>query len=224
MASVSFNIKYMSLEQTHDLLQIMKQDAEPPDGVRIAPVGSLALGASTVDAVAGKRLMMNILCLSAVFVLLLVYRRFISVIFTVIPVGMVIAWASLDMYLIGIPLNPLTAVLGVLIIGIGTEFMVLLTGRYDEEKRKGESPQNAMVIALSKIGRAIITTALTTLGGFGVLIASNFVMIRDFGVATVLGLFLCLVSTIVVMPPLIVWCDKQRNKRLSNKSRASTAR
>jgi predicted RND superfamily exporter protein len=118
------------------------------------------------------------------------------------------------MYLIGIPLNPLTAILGVIIIGICTEFMVLLIGRYDEEKRQGLSPKDAMVTAISKIGRAIIITALTTLGGFGVLIASNFVMIRDFGITTVLGVLLCLIITITVMPGLIVWYDEWRIRRL----------
>ena len=136
-------------------------------------------------------------------------------IFTIIPVGAVIAWSSLDMYLIGIPLNPLTAILGIIVIGICTEFMVLLIGRYDEEKRLGLSPKDAMVTALSKIGRAIVVTALTPLGGFGVLIASNFVMIRDFGIATVLGVLLCLIITITVMPGLIVWYDEWRMRRLS---------
>jgi predicted RND superfamily exporter protein len=119
------------------------------------------------------------------------------------------------MYIIGIPLNPLTAILGVIIIGICTEFMVLLMGRYEEEKRQGLLPKDAMVTALSKIGRAIVTTALTTIGGFGVLIASDFVMIRDFGIATVLGVFLCLIITITVMPGLIVWFDEWRRRRLS---------
>jgi len=157
---------------------------------------------------------MNLICLSAVFiVLLLVYRRIGSTVFTIIPVGAVIAWSSLDMYLIGIPLNPLTAILGVLIIGICTEFMVLLMGRYEEEKRLGLPPRDAMVTALSKIGRAIVTTALTTLGGFGILIVSNFVMIRDFGIATVVGVFLCMVITITVMPGLIVRYDEWKRRR-----------
>jgi len=72
-----------------------------------------------------------------------------------------------------------------------------------------------MVMALSKIGRAIVATALTTLGGFGVLIASDFVMIRDFGIATALGVFLCLIITITVMPGLVVWFDTWRGERLS---------
>ncbi len=218
-ASISFNIKYIPLEETHDLLQLLQEEAHAPAGVNVSPVGSLALGASTMDAIVGARLTMNLICLGAVFIiLLLVYRRLGSTVFTIIPVGAVIAWSSLDMYLIGIPLNPLTAILGVLIIGICTEFMVLLMGRYEEEKRSGLSPRDAMVTAISKIGRAIVTTALTTLGGFGVLIASNFVMIRDFGIATVVGVFLCLIITITVMPGLIVWYDNWRSKRLSRKS------
>ena len=214
MASVSFNSQYITLEETHDLLQAMQEEAHPPAGVQVSPVGTLAIGASTIDALVGMRLIMNLICLGAVLiVLIIVYRRFGSTVFTIIPVGAVIAWSSLDMFLIGIPLNPLTAVLGVIIIGICTEFMVLLMGRYEEEKREGLSPREAMVTALSKIGRAIVTTALTTLGGFGVLIASNFVMIRDFGIATVIGVFLCLIITITVMPGLIVRYDEWRMRR-----------
>jgi predicted RND superfamily exporter protein len=96
--------------------------------------------------------------------------------------------------------------------------MVLLMGRYEEEKEQGLTPQEAMVTAISKIGRAIVTTALTTLGGFGVLIASNFVIVRDFGITTVLSVFLCLVITITVMPGLIVWFDNWRERRLAKKA------
>jgi hypothetical protein len=160
---------------------------------------------------------MNILCLGVVFaVLLLVYRRLPRALFIILPVGLVIGWASLAMYVGGLALNPLTAVLGLIVVGIGTEFMVLLTSRYEEEKQKGEPPRRAMVIPSSRMGRAIVTTGLTTLAGFGVLVASNFVMIRDFGVVTIIGVFLCLVSTIVVMPPLMVWFDERSSrKRLS---------
>jgi predicted RND superfamily exporter protein len=182
MASLSFTLKYMSLEDIHDLLVLIEQDVQLPQGVTMSTVGSYAIGVLTVDSVTGNRLVMNLLCLGAMFfVLLIAYRRLTSTIFT----------------------------MGVIVIGIGTEFMVLLLGRYNEEKQKGEPPAEAMVTALSKIGRAIVVTAVTTLGGFGVLIASNFVMIRDFGIAAVLSVVLCLISTITVMPPLIGWLDKR---------------
>ena len=215
MTEISINIRDMSLQEILDLITAIEDEANPPAETTLSAVGSVAVGAHIMNAVVGSRLSMNLICLSAVLVvLLLVYRRIGITVFTIIPVGAVIAWSSLDMYLIGIPLNPLTAILSVLIIGICTEFMVLLIGRYEEEKQQGLSPRDAMITALSKIGRAIVTTAITTLGGFGVLIASNFVMIRDFGIATVVGVFLCMVITLTVMPGLIVRYDEWRQKRL----------
>ena len=216
MADMSFTIRYLPVEEVHDLIQNMQVNADLPPGVTMSPVGSFVMGAWTMDAMVGSRMTMNLICIGAIFlILLLIYRRLDYTLFSVIPVGAVIAWSSLDMYLIGIPLNPLTAILGVIVIGICTEFMVLLMGRYNEEKNNGLPPEEAMVTTISKIGRAITTTAMTTLGGFGVLIASNFVIIREFGIATLLGLLLCLVVTITVMPGIIVWYDNLRLRRMS---------
>ena len=110
MTKMSFEIAYLPLEEIHELLQMMQAEAQAPEGVTFSPVGGIALGAELIDAVVGSRLSLNLICLGAVcVVLVVVYRRFGSTVFTIIPVGAVIAWSSLDMYLIGIPLNPLTA-------------------------------------------------------------------------------------------------------------------
>jgi hydrophobe/amphiphile efflux-3 (HAE3) family protein len=218
MGSASFTIVYLDMEDINELVKVMEAESEPPAGVGISAVGSIALGSQTMDAVMGKRFTMNMLCLGAVFVVLvLLYRRLSRALFVIIPVGAIIAWSSMDMYLIGIPLNPLTAVLGVLMIGICAEYMVLLMGRYEEGKEKGLEPEEAMVTAISKIGRAIVVSSVTTLGGFGVLIASNFVMVRDFGIATVISVLLCVVITIAVMPGVIVWYDNWRAKKRPKK-------
>jgi predicted RND superfamily exporter protein len=219
MASVSFNISYISLEEVHDLIRNLEKLAAPPEGVTVASVGTMAFGSQTIDAVIGSRMLLNLLCLVAVFIIiLLAYRRLVNAVLTVIPVVAVIAWSSLVMFLIDIPLNPLTAILGVLVIGIGTEFMVLINGRYIEEINLGVIPEEAMVTAITKTGRAIITTALTTLGGFAVLIVSNFVMIRDFGIVTVIGVLLCLLISLGVVPGLVVWYDNARNRSKKRKA------
>jgi hydrophobe/amphiphile efflux-3 (HAE3) family protein len=214
MATITFQTKTMNLEETKQLLQTVARDAVPPAGTRFTAVGSTAMEMAITDSVMGSRYLMDGICLGAVFViLLLIYRRPLQSLFMVIPVVLVILWTSLGMWGLGIPLNPMTAILGVVVIGIGTEFMVLLLGRYEEEKKKGEAPRQAMIIALARIGRAIVATALATLGGFGVLIASNFNIIRDFGIATVLGISLCLIAALIVMPPLVVWIDEIRGRR-----------
>ena len=218
-AVLSFNTEYLTLDETQELLQQIKEDSRQLTGIDIAPVGTVAMSVATVDSVIGSRMLMNGLCLGAIFImLLLLYRRPIRAFFIAVSVGLVIAWASLILFAVDIPLNPLTAILGVLTTAIGTEFMVLLDSRYEEEKSKGESPHRAMLTAASKMGRAIVTTGVTTLGGFGVLIASNFVMVRDFGIATVIGILLCILSTMLVMPPLMVWWDERMVVRKAKKA------
>lgn len=216
VASLSFGVKHMPMEDVQGVKEHIMESANPPAGVYIGPSGGLAMGAAAVEAMLGRRFLMNLLCMGAVFaVLLFVYRRFTRAMFTILPVGLVIAWVSLCLYIGGVPLNTMSASLGVLVIGIGTEFIVLLLGRYDEERRHRDmTPHDAMVVAISKTGRAIVTTALTTLGGFGVLIVSNFVLVRDFGIATTAGVVLCLITAMVVMPPLVVWWDTRIAHRL----------
>jgi len=217
-ASLSFGIRHMPVEEIDEVFDDVVKAADPPEelGIEIVPAGNLALITEAVDTMLGKRSLMNGICLGAIFaVLVLVYRRITRIFFTIIPVGMVLGWSSFTMFVTRVPLNTMTAVLGVLMIGIGTEFIVLLLGRYEEEKRKrGLAPIEAMVIAISRTGRAIITTALTTLGGFGVLITSDFILIRDFGIATTISVFLCLWAAMVVMPPIVVWWDTRVASRL----------
>ncbi len=218
VANLSIGIKHMQMNEIHELAEDIIESAEPPPDmdIEISPAGNLALITEAVDAMMSRRALMNALCLGAMFVVLfLVYRRFTRALFAIIPVGMVLGWSSLALFVLGVPLNTMTAVLGVLVVGIGTEFIVLLLGRYEEEKqRRGLLPHDAMVVAISRTGRAIVTTALTTLGGFGVLIASDFVLIRDFGVATTISIFLCLWASMVVVPPLVVWWDTRVVNRL----------
>ena len=64
----------------------------------------------------------------SILVLLMMYRRFTEAVFAIIPVILVIGWASMGLYLAQVALNPMTAILGVLVVGIGTEFMVLILG------------------------------------------------------------------------------------------------
>ena len=219
IASLSFTTKYITLDETQVLLGQIVEDSGQFSGITIAPVGTVAMSVAMVDSVIGSRVLMEGLCLGAIFIiLLLVYRRFFRAFFIAVSIGLVIGWASLLLFAFNIPLNPLTAILGVLTTAIGTEFMVLLSSRYEEEKAKGESPHRAMLTAATKMGRAVVTTGVTTLGGFGVLIASNFVMVRDFGIATVIGIILCLVSTMFLMPSLMVWWDERMALRRAKKA------
>ena len=86
---------------------------------------------------------------------------------------------------------------------------MLLMSRYFEEREKGHSPRVAMDIASLRIGRAIAASGLTVIGGFAALVFSNFPLIESFGEVTVLNMALCLLATLIVLPPLLVWLDEE---------------
>ncbi|RLC73075.1 MAG: hypothetical protein DRI26_01605 [Chloroflexi bacterium] len=216
-AIISFPVRHLPLEEVHALLEEMESGAKPPPGIRVSPVGTFVLGIRTMDAVVSTRIPTLVAgILGVFFALLLVYRSLYRAFFAVIPTVFVLGWSSAVMYFTGVPLNPMTVVLGAIIIGIGTEFNVLLLERYREERGKGLPPREAMLTASARLGRAIVTSGITTLGGFAVLLASNFAMIRDFGKVTVIDVFLCLTSAIVLLPILAVQFDERRLRASSS--------
>jgi len=90
--------------------------------------------------------------------------------------------------------------------------------RYNEERNKGKDPQESIGIATSKIGRAILSSGLTTMGGFGAMIFSSFPLISNFGMVIFIDVALCLISSFIVLPPLIVAIDKWKIRRAEKKA------
>jgi hypothetical protein len=140
--------------------------------------------------------------------LLAIYRNWRRALIAVIPIALITGWSSGFMWVAGVDLNPLTAVLGALVIAVGTEFTVLLLSRYWEERREGIDHDRAMEEAVAKVGRAITASALTVAAGFGALIASSFPALRDFGIVTVVNVIFALIVTVTVVPPLVHWFDR----------------
>jgi hydrophobe/amphiphile efflux-3 (HAE3) family protein len=214
MARISFTTAPLPVADLNDLVDALEADLSPPAGVSASPAGRFTIIAHSITSLTENRLLITLIALAAIVSgLFLVYRNLIRSAVPVVPILLVVGWSSALMYVLGIELNPLTAVLGSLIIGIGTEFTVLLMERYYEEKAKGEPPAQAMIIAVSRIGRAITASGLTVIGGFSALLFSDFPMLQDFGKVTVIDVSLILVSTLVVLPPVIVWLDERIQRR-----------
>ena len=189
--------------------------SERPDGVNVTITGTTEIRGKLAEGLSTGREKMTLLGIVFVFVGILILFRFrlLRALLAILPMGLIIGWSSVVMYLLGIKYTPLTATLGALVIAIGVEFTILLMMRYYEERNKGENPQRAMTTSIVRIGRAIIASGFTVIGGFGaLLIAADFPMVRDFGMVTMLNVFFALVTTLVVLPPLIVWLDSWREK------------
>jgi len=207
----------IGLKGVSELTGIVQDDIawmSPPPGVEVTITGNSVVFTTVIWSLTSGRVAMTLTGLILVFLgLLVIYRDWLKALTPVITMFMVIGWAGGIMYFTGIDYTPMTATLGALILGVGSEYAVLMMERYYEERDKGINPVEAMEAASSKIGKAIVASGLTTIFGFSALIASPFSMNRNFGLVTVLDVTLALVATFIVFPAVIVKLDEWREKR-----------
>jgi len=209
-AAVIFSIgEEVSLQERKTLIDSIEADLRLPPGVSATPAGLSVVGVEAIDALSANRDLMIYAALGAIVLgLFFIYRHPIKAVAPVLPIVLALGSSSVLLYFLGIELSPLTAVSGPLIIAMGTEFTLLLMARYFEERGRGAPPREAMQVATLRIGRAITVSGLTVMGGFAVLIFSNFPLLMDFGKVTALDMGLALLSTLIVLPPLLIWLDE----------------
>ena len=220
-------INDIGLTGVEELVGIVREDIAwmpAPPGAYVTITGNSVAFTTVIAALTSGRVAMTLLGLTMVFGgLLVIYRDWIKALTPVITMFIVIGWAGGIMYYSGLEYTPMTATLGALILGVGSEYAILMMERYYEEKEKGASPADAIREASAKIGKAIVASGLTTLFGFSALIASPFSMNSNFGIVTVMDVALALLATFIVFPPVIVTLDKWRDKRIAHKTyRANT--
>lgn len=212
-ASLTFTMNNLEMAALNELIDELAGAPGLPEGVSLTPGGTATLTARTVEAFTENRGLVAAAGIIVVLAgLLLIYRSWRRALIAVVPIVLVTGWSSALMWVAGIDLNPLTAVLGALVIAIGTEFTVLLLSRYWEERTKGIAHDLAMEEAVTKVGRAITASALTVAAGFGALIASSFPALHDFGIVIVIDVVFALVVTVTVVPALVRWLDPGRKQ------------
>ena len=190
----------------------------PPPGVTVTITGQSVVMTTVIAALTtGRRLMTVVGLVLILGGLFLLYRDWLKAIVPVLTMTLVIGWSGGVMYLLGMDYTPMTATLGALILGIGSEYAVMMMERYFEERENGLVPIDAIRVSTGKIGVAILASGCTTLAGFSALIASPFSINRNFGIVTVIDVLLALIASFFVFPVLIVWLDGVREKRRARK-------
>ena len=97
----------------------------PPPGVSVRMTGQPVLMTTVMDALTSGRVEMSLLGLVLIFILLLIiYRDLIKALLPVLPMLVVIGWMGGVMYLGGLKYTPLTATLGALVLGVGSEYAI----------------------------------------------------------------------------------------------------
>lgn len=100
----------------------------------------------------------------------------------------------------------------VLQLGVTMDFSIFLLHRYDEEKENGMNSEDAMVHAIVNTFTSISGSSLTTIAGFLAMCTMSLTLGADIGIVMAKGVVLGVLSTVIILPALILFFDKPIHK------------
>ncbi len=209
-AALAFGIRLMPLSKQQQVINYMRSQLHPPPGVsaRLAGIPVLAAEANSALSSSARRLLTLLAGLIAVgLVLLAVFRRLERALVPLVPIALATGWSALIVFAIRIPLNPMSASLGALVIAISTEFSVLLSERFHQERADGYELTDALWRTYRSTGVAVLASGITAIAGFAVLIISDITMLRQFGFVTLIDLTVSLCGVLLVLPAALTLAE-----------------
>lgn len=144
-----------------------------------------------------------------IVLLLLIYRSPLLWLFPMLSLGFATVLTQGSAYLLAkyasLPVDPASSsILMILLVGVGTDYALLLIARYREELRREEDKHTAMWFALRKSGPAIFASAATVVVGLACLAFADMGTSRSLGLVGALGVFCGFLAMITVLPALLV--------------------
>ncbi len=97
-------------------------------------------------------------------------------------------------------------------IGIGIDYSLFYTSRFQEELRSGKSVDDAVIGAHSRAGKAILFSAVTSLIGLLSLVTFDVMMLRSVGIGAVAVIFAALLAALTLMPAILAILGERVNR------------
>ncbi|MEV6130378.1 MMPL family transporter [Streptomyces violaceusniger] len=96
--------------------------------------------------------------------------------------------------------SSVSAILIVVLFGVGTDYMLFLLFRYREHLRKGQEPKEALVDAVTRVGETIASAAGAVIVAFLALVLSTMGSMRAMGPSLAISVAVTLVAALTLVP------------------------
>jgi predicted exporter len=145
---------------------------------------------------------------------LLAFRRPATLVYAMLPLvtglGLALAFVAVAMG----RLNSLTAASGGLLIGLGIDFIIVLYGRYVEERGRGSSHETAIDAIGRHTGVGVLLGAVTTAATFYAFLVTDFKGLSELGLLTGTGILLLAAAVFLLLPAMLSVFDRGGSSQL----------
>ena len=133
------------------------------------------------------------------------YRRFGAIMYSSIPlmVGQALTF-GLAALALG-RLNSASSGFVAMLMGLGTDFTIVMYARYVEERQGGRDLKEAITRMMGEATLGVFTGAITSAGTFYAMCTTRFLGLRELGLLLGSGILFCLVAIVVLLPAMIEW-------------------
>ena len=198
-------------EAVRDLREIVAA-VDPPPAVRVGITGEVALTHEEIEAAVGGLQMTGWLAIVLLALVLIVGVRSIRIIlatFAMLAMGM--AWTSAFAMLTVGEYNTLSIVFLVMFFGLGVDFAIHFSLRYQEAVGAGlDTIPGALVAATRSVGGAIFICTVTTVLGFLGFLPTDYRGLADLGVISAVGMVIAGFLTFTLLPAFYAVCRRVR--------------
>ncbi|WP_181686219.1 MMPL family transporter [Halorhabdus salina] len=184
-------------------------DSVSGDGIEATATGQTILFEIVQNQLLETVIQSLLITLVAVFAFLMVVYRISDGsatlgFVTLLPVVFSVAWILGTMYLMDISFNVMTGMITSLTVGLGVAYSIHLSERYNQELERSDTVWEALDRSVTGTGGALLGSAATTVGGFGVLVFAILPPLQQFGLITGLTIIYAFLAAVLVLPSLLV--------------------
>ncbi|MEE9292584.1 MAG: MMPL family transporter [Acidobacteriota bacterium] len=140
------------------------------------------------------------------------YRRFGAILYSSVPLIVGQCFTLAIAYICLRNLNSATTGFSAMLMGLGTDFTIVMYARYVEERSRGKSMPEALRLMMGVSAFGVFTGAITSAGTFYAMCITEYKGLRDFGFLVGSGILLCLVAILFLLPAMIAWNEGRRRK------------
>lgn len=149
------------------------------------------------------------------------FRSFRATLISVIVVIIGVMWSFGLMGAMGYEITVLTALVPTLVIVIGIPNCIFFINKYHQEYHKHANKAKALQRVITKTGTATLMTNITTAVGFATFIATNNVLLQEFGVVTTINIVAIYTLSLLIIPIFFSYIPSPIPRHLGHLERES---
>jgi hypothetical protein len=180
--------------------------------------GAVSLSIAAASTVSEVRIVTVIAILVALFMLVITTTSWLEPLLVLVGIGVAVLINAGSNLIFGEVSFVTNAAGNILQLAVSLDYSVFLIHRFEECRKTGLQPEEAMKQALCKSSSSILSSGLTTVIGFLALLLMRFGIGPDLGRALAKGIGISLLTAFLFMPGLILtfyqWMERTSHRQL----------